>query len=76
MVTKGRLGKELQDLVLIPVIGVHLFVTLQVLVSLLQLHPDSRGTGKRRRSQQGTPFGLGYPRMGVVPENAEQTEIH
>lgn len=46
MVTKGQVSKGLQDLALISVTGVHPLV--QMLVSLLQPHPDSGGTGKGR----------------------------
>lgn len=66
----------LQDLVLISVIGVHLLIMPQMLVSLLQPHPDSGGTRKSREGWWGISFGLGYARMGMVHENAKQTEIH
>lgn len=49
---------------------------LWTLVSLLQPHPDSGGTGKGRGRRQGTAFVLGYARMGMVHKNAKQTEIH
>ena len=75
MATKGRV-KGLQDLVPISVTGVHLLVTLWMLVSLLQPHPDSGGTGKGRGGWRVTSFGLGCARMGMVHENAKQTEIH
>lgn len=52
-------SKGLEDLVVISVIGVHILVTLWMLVSLLQPHPGSGGTGKGRGEQQGMSFGLG-----------------